>query len=113
MKRKIKATQASAFVAQQAQHLVKKKTGPTGPSRIEEKRNEKRDIPVKNGIPQIRMKKCSTIFDPAPGSLRPVSIYPRKNENGQEKTVYSCERNGIHPVCFHPCVRVELFSGWI
>jgi hypothetical protein len=50
MKRKIKATQACAFVAQQAQHLVKK-IGPTGSSRIEEKRNEKRDIPVKNGIP--------------------------------------------------------------
>jgi hypothetical protein len=103
MKRKIKVTQACAFVAQQAQHLVKKnkKIGPTGPSRIEEKRNEKRDIPVKNGIPQIRTDKCSTVFDPAPGSLRPVSVYPGKNENGREKTVYDCGRNGIHPVRFH------------
>jgi hypothetical protein len=90
-------------VAQQAQHLLKKKTGP---SRIEEKRNEKRDIPVKNGIPQIRTDKCSTVFDPAPGSLcpifGPVSVYPGKNENGREKTVYGCGRNGIHPVRFHP-----------
>jgi hypothetical protein len=90
MKRKIKATQAPVFVAQQAQHLLKK-TGPTGPSRNEEKRNEKRDIPVKNGIPQMRTDKCSTVFDPTPGSLRPVfglvSVYPGKNENGRENGI--------------------------
>jgi hypothetical protein len=66
-----------------------RKKGPTDSSRIEEKRNEKQDIPVKNGIPQIRTDKCSTVFYPAPGLLRPVfspvSVYPRKNENGREK----------------------------
>jgi hypothetical protein len=109
MKRKIKATQACAFVAQQAQHLVKKQAQQAHPVL---KKNG-----MKNGIPQIRTEKCSTIFDPAPGSPRPVfgpvSVYPRKNENGREKMVYGCGRNGIHPVRFHPCVRVELFSRWI
>jgi hypothetical protein len=35
-------------------------------SRIDEKRDEKRDIPVKNGISQIRTDKRSIVFSPAP-----------------------------------------------
>jgi hypothetical protein len=52
----------------------KKKTGPTGPSRFEEKRDEKRDIPVKNGIPQIRTDKCSTVFGPVSVYAVPFSV---------------------------------------
>jgi hypothetical protein len=32
----------------------------------------------------------------------------RKNENGREKTVYGCERNGIHPVRFHPWMQGQV-----
>jgi hypothetical protein len=39
-------------------------------------------IPDENGIPQIRTDKRSTVFGPAPGSVRPVfgpvSVYPAK-----------------------------------
>jgi hypothetical protein len=63
-------------------------------SRFYEKRYEKQDIPVKNGIPQIRTDKHSTVFDPALVSLcpvfDPVSVYPGKNENERENTEYGC-----------------------
>jgi len=35
---------------------------------------EKRDIPVKKGIPQIRTDKRSTVFDHVPPVLFPVSF---------------------------------------
>ena len=74
-------------------------------SRFYEKWDRKRDIPVKNGIPQIRTDKRSTVFDPAPVLIRPifdpVSIYPVKNENERENTVYGCGQNGIYPVGRH------------
>ena len=70
---------------------------------------EKRDIPVKNGIPQIRTEKRSTVFDLAPVLTRPVSgpvsVYPKKNENRQENTAYGSGRNEIYPVNF------QLYSG--
>ena len=66
-------------------------------SRFYEKRDRKRDIPVKNGIPQIRMDKLSTVFDPAPALIRPVfgpvSVYPVKNENERENTVLWTKRD--------------------
>jgi hypothetical protein len=60
--------------------------------------------PIKNEIPQIQMDKCSTVFDPAPVLIRPVfrpvSVYPVKNENERENTVYGCGQNEIYPVRF-------------
>jgi len=44
------------------------------------------------------------VFDPAPVLIRPVfgpvSVYPVKNKNERENTVYGCGRNGIYPVRF-------------
>ena len=46
--------------------------------------NEKRDILVKNGIPQIRTDKHSTVFGPALvlhcPVFGPVSVYPEKTK---------------------------------
>ena len=73
-------------------------------SRIYGKRDAKRDIPVKNGIPQIWTDKSFTVFDPAPVSIHPVfgpvSVYPVKNENERKNTVYGCGRNVISAVHF-------------
>jgi hypothetical protein len=88
----------------------KKKTGPTGPSRIEEKRNEKRDIPVKNGIPQIRTDKCSTVFGP-------VSVYsvqfsvqfpfiPEKTKTDGKKRYTVADETGFIPSVFILAYRV-------
>jgi hypothetical protein len=103
MKRKIKATQACAFMAQQAQHLLKK-TGPTGPSRFEEKRDEKRDIPVKNGIPQIRTDKCSTVFGPVSVYVVPFSVpfpfIPEKTKTVGKKRYTVADETGFIPSVF-------------
>jgi hypothetical protein len=65
---------------------------------------EKRDIPVKNRIPQIWTDKHSTIFGPAPISphpvFGPVSVYPVKTETNGKNMIYGCGRNGISLVCF-------------
>jgi hypothetical protein len=82
----------------------KKKTGPTGPSRFEEKRDEKRDIPVKNGIPQIRTDKCSTVFGPVsvysiPFSV-PFSFIPEKTKTVGKKRYTVADETGSIPSVF-------------
>jgi hypothetical protein len=103
MKRKIKATQTCTFMAQLAQHLLKKK-GPTGPSRIEEKRDEKRDIPVKNGIQQIRTDKCSTVFGPVSVYSVPFSVpfpfIPKKTKTDGKKRYTVADETGFIPSVF-------------
>jgi hypothetical protein len=75
-----------------------------GSSRFEEKRNAKRDIPVRNRIPQILTDKCSTVFNPGPVLPRPVfgpvSVYSGKKRKrtagataytGRGSMLASCE----------------------
>jgi hypothetical protein len=83
---------------------IRKQATKMGLSRIQEKRDAKRDIPVKNGIPQIRTDKRCTVFGPGPGSLcpvfGPVSVYPGKNENGREKQYTVADGTGLIPSVF-------------
>jgi hypothetical protein len=81
-----------------------KKKGPTGPSRIEEKRNEKRDIPVKNGIPQIRTDKWSTVFGPVSVYSVPFSVpfpfIPEKTKTDGKKRYTVADETGFIPSVF-------------
>jgi hypothetical protein len=83
---------------------ISKKTGPTGPSHFEEKRDEKWDIPVKNGIPQIRTDKCSTVFGPVSVYAVPFSVpfpfIPEKTEMVGKKRYTVADKTGFIPSVF-------------
>jgi hypothetical protein len=98
MKRKIKATQTCAFMAQQAHPVLKKNGTKYGISRL---KSGYRKYGRTNALP------FSVPFPFTPSRFRPRFRLSRKIENGREKMVYGCGRNRIHPVRFHPWIQVR------
>jgi hypothetical protein len=103
-----------------------KKTSPIGPSRIEEKRNEKRDIPVKNWISRLKMgyrkyeRKNTVPFSipllvhSVPFSV-PFPFIPEKTKTNRKKRYTVADEMGFISSVFilGSACECTLFSSWV